>query len=288
MAVKPFNVMALGKTGLFDPKEMGYWDSIDIIKEESVKIQKSFVKIGWYLKHIRDNELYREDGYANIYECAASQFSYSQSTVSRFISICEKFSKDHDSPELDERYSRFDKSQMIEMLPMDQAQLEKVTPEMTVKQIRDIKNDGKKETGNSGKKKTEISVGPEDVGENNLPGQTSIEEDFPEYMPDTTTTSLASEFEMQEENYATPHKESEENKPTGDRKPAEEAVVDGTYKEMVQPELPTLKNKDQRKEWLSNYKAWGLWYRDENIDVNYYKFDFDDGSRLVVAELQKG
>lgn len=31
-------------------------------------------------------------------------------------------------------------------------------------------------------------------------------------------------------------------------------------------------------------KDWGLWYRDDNIDVNYYKFDFKDGSRLVVAE----
>lgn len=48
--------------------------------------------------------------------------------------------------------------------------------------------------------------------------------------------------------------------------------------------LPKLKNDDQRKQWLRNYKAWGLWYRDENIDVNYYKFDFPDGSRLVVAE----
>ena len=52
----------------------------------------------------------------------------------------------------------------------------------------------------------------------------------------------------------------------------------------VQPELPVLKNNDQRKEWINNYKDWGLWYRDEHIDVNYYKYDFSDGSRLVVAE----
>lgn len=52
----------------------------------------------------------------------------------------------------------------------------------------------------------------------------------------------------------------------------------------TQQELPVLKNNDQRKQWLNNYKAWGLWYRDENIDVNYYKFDFIDGSRVVVAE----
>lgn len=54
--------------------------------------------------------------------------------------------------------------------------------------------------------------------------------------------------------------------------------------EVIQPELPALKNNDQRKQWLGDYKTWGLWYRDENIDVNYYKYDFNDGSRLVVAE----
>lgn len=57
--------------------------------------------------------------------------------------------------------------------------------------------------------------------------------------------------------------------------------------EPKQPELPKLKNNDQRKEWLRNYKDWGLWYHDDRIDVNYYKYDFEDGSRLVVAEYPK-
>lgn len=48
--------------------------------------------------------------------------------------------------------------------------------------------------------------------------------------------------------------------------------------------LPMLKNNDQRKSWIEDYKAWGMWYRDENIDVNYYKYDFSDGSHLIAAE----
>ena len=55
-------------------------------------------------------------------------------------------------------------------------------------------------------------------------------------------------------------------------------------KEPEQPELPRFRNNDQRKEWLRNYKAWGLWYTDRNIDVNYYKYDFADGSRIIVTE----
>lgn len=118
-----------------------------------------------------------------------------------------------------------------------------------------------------------------------MPGQISIEEDFPEYMPDAVGLSSP---DLQEKKYAMSHKETE---PDEEQEFTEEPVVKGTYKEMVtfpwkttQPELPILKNADQRKEWLSKYKEWGLWYRDENIDVNYYKFDFEDGSRLVVAE----
>lgn len=60
-----------------------------------------------------------------------------------------------------------------------------------------------------------------------------------------------------------------------------------TEEETTQPELPRLKNNEERKEWLENYQDWGLWYRDERIDVNYYKYDFKDGSRLVAAEYPK-
>ena len=33
---------------------------------------------------------------------------------------------------------------------------------------------------------------------------------------------------------------------------------------MEQLPLPVMRNNDQRKEWLRNYKAWGLWYTDES------------------------
>lgn len=57
--------------------------------------------------------------------------------------------------------------------------------------------------------------------------------------------------------------------------------------EKVQPPLPLLKNNGQRREWLKSYKDWGLWYRDENIGVEYYKFDFDNGARLIAEVYQE-
>jgi len=50
--------------------------------------------------------------------------------------------------------------------------------------------------------------------------------------------------------------------------------------------LPVMKNNDQRKEWLRNYKVWGLWYEDKNIGVKYYKYDFENGARLIVEEYE--
>lgn len=52
----------------------------------------------------------------------------------------------------------------------------------------------------------------------------------------------------------------------------------------AQPELPLMKNNDQRKEWLRNYQAWGLWYEDERIGVRYYKYEFDNGAQLIAEE----
>ena len=55
-------------------------------------------------------------------------------------------------------------------------------------------------------------------------------------------------------------------------------------KEPEQPPLPEMKNNDQRKEWLRNYKSWGLWYTDNHTGVRYYKYDFQNGARLIAQE----
>lgn len=55
-------------------------------------------------------------------------------------------------------------------------------------------------------------------------------------------------------------------------------------KEPEQPPLPEMKNNDQRKEWLRNYKSWGLWYTDHHTGVRYYKYDFQNGARLITEE----
>lgn len=138
MGIKPFDIRSIGRTGIINPDRIGYQDSLDIIGEELHRTRRSFVKIGWYLKHIRDKEMYKEDDYANIYELAADKFNLSQPTATRFMNICQQFSIGHDSPELDEQYIDFNMFQLFEMLPMNQEEVKQITSDMTVAQIRDF------------------------------------------------------------------------------------------------------------------------------------------------------
>ena len=146
MDIKKFDISRLSGNRTFDPALAGYEDSIDIIGDELHNVRKSFVKIGWYLKHINEDNkerMYQKDGYGDIYEMAYAKFKMSKGTVNRMINLCIEFSVGHDSPELDEHYQEFDQSQLFEMLPMNEAEREEITPDMTVKQIREKKAEQK-------------------------------------------------------------------------------------------------------------------------------------------------
>ena len=56
--------------------------------------------------------------------------------------------------------------------------------------------------------------------------------------------------------------------------------------EPEQLELPMFRNNDQRKEWLRNHRDWGVWYTDEHIGCTYYKYDFENGARLIAEEYE--
>ena len=59
--------------------------------------------------------------------------------VSKYIKCNIRFSKNGFSMELDDRYIGFGKSQIQELLSLNSEQLEQVTPDMTVAQIREIR-----------------------------------------------------------------------------------------------------------------------------------------------------
>ena len=46
MGIKPFDIRSIGRTGIVNPEQIGYQDSLDIISEELHRTRRSFVKIG--------------------------------------------------------------------------------------------------------------------------------------------------------------------------------------------------------------------------------------------------
>lgn len=510
-------------------ENLSYNDAKTLLEEKLMNIKRSFISAGYYLKYIRDNELYLEGGYNTIWEFAEDNFGIKRTTASRWMLMNDRFSVDGNTAILAEEYKEFGKSQLQEMLYLEDEQMEQVTPEMTVKEIREIRTpeknlvkpdqnqekyldafaryfiscehdwltkDFQNRVMNVNKSPVEIknhlganrrtwyfstdngvahinlfddyvqlwdekhmymgdfdwfyfaatlqrvwnivameeaqrkcelekkcatshnigtcihrpefpctlpeasklavgdgidcnmkccrncqkrnecgyrcnSASGHPMEEEQVPGQMSVE-DYPELLPDQTDSDIA--IDNEEDNVvdeqpvpAIAHYETEtdsvvpvidaeykevaaenmENQEMcctnsselddvvysqiaiRDYLEEEERTLDEYEKvnsedgglprnlmmrqrmlvkalrllmeheadqddqeeddepdeiEFVQPELPVLKNNDQRKEWLKDYKSWGLWYRDENIDVNYYKYDFCDGSRLVVAE----
>lgn len=508
-------------------EKLTYADAKNILQEKLTNIKMSFIAAGYFMKYIRDHEMYREDGYANIWEFAEDIFGIKRTTASRWMLMNDRFSVNGNTPILADEYKAFGKSQLQEMLYLEDEQMEEVNPDMTVKEIRELRSPEKKlvkpdqeqreyldafanhfitckhdwllqdfqnrvvnvdkipeeiknhlgpdhrtwhfATDNGAahinmfddyvqlwdenkthmgnfdwfylaaalqrmwnivamenaqkEQKTECATShktgacihrpefscalPEasklavgdgidcnkkccwdcpkrmecgyrcnsasghPIEDEQIPGQMNVE-DYPEILPETEETDKV--IDDDEDNVVI---EQDENviSPTESVIEDNENVIDAEYTEVaaesteteeiccqkaadldeltfsqiaiwdyleeeertlaeyekvnsedgglplnlmmrqrmlvkglrllkeheadqdnqeeydefeeiepVQPDLPVLKNNDQRKAWLNDYKSWGLWYRDENIDVNYYKYDFSDGSRLVVAE----
>lgn len=140
-----------------------YGEAKDIIRKDLESMSKKFITIGYYLKYIRDKKLYIQDGFESIWEFAQDTYGISKSTCSRWMHMNDKFSEGGNSPELRQEFASFGKSQLQEMLYLDDKQIEQAKPEMTAKEIREIRK-------------------PQNQ-EENLEGQMSIE-DYPEMLPE--------------------------------------------------------------------------------------------------------
>ena len=337
-----------------------YQEAKNILREKMDVMKKNFIAAGYYMKYIRDNELYREDGYGSIWEFAEDNYGIRKSTASRWMAMNDKFSQGGNSPNLADEFKGFEKSQLQEMLYLDDKQIEEVTPDMTVKEIREVRKPEKKSpiergciTGKSpygncvccGKNDVECCAqcsaddcngrcgwidaavatsqqddsdpdglvdmnSPEDVDDHadlhedpaeeveKVEAEVVEDDDLPagekfEELSDKTDMDLLQDLlDREKDRLDLMREEFSEN----DIRVRKQKLIIGAYAGMIadldicsdqnheQPELPTFRNNDQRKEWLRNYKAWGLWYEDKNIGARYYKYDFQNGARLIVEE----
>ena len=341
-------------------EDLSYEEVKNILREKMDVMKKNFIAAGYYMKYIRDNELFREDGYESIWEFAEDNYGIRKSTASRWMAMNDKFSQGGNSPNLADEFKGFEKSQLQEMLYLDDKQIETVTPDMTVKEIREVRKPEKKSpiergciTGKSpygncvccGKNDVECCAQcsadgcngrcgwidaavatsqqddsdpdglvdmnpPEDVNDHadlhedpaeeveKVEAEVVEEDDLPaggkfEELSDKTDMDLLREL-LEREKYrlGLMREEYSEN----DIRVRKQKLIIGAYAGMIadlvvyaeqdreQPELPKLRNNDQRKAFLNNYREWPVWFKVNEASEVYYRYDLPDGSSIVICE----
>ena len=344
-------------------EDLSYEEVKNILREKMDVMKKNFIAAGYYMKYIRDNELYREDGYESVWEFAEDNYGIRKSTASRWMAMNDKFSQGGNSPNLADEFKGFEKSQLQEMLYLDDKQIEEVTPDMTVKEIREVRKPEKKSpierrciTGKSpygncvccGKNDVECCAQcsaddcngrcgwidaavatsqqddsdpdglvdmnpPEDVNDHadlhedpaeeveKVEAEVVEDDELPvdgkfEELSDQTDMDLLRDL-LEQEKYrlGLMREEYSEN----DIRVRKQKLIIGAYAGMIsdldlytdqdreQPELPKLRNNDQRKAFLNNYREWPVWFRVNEASEVYYRYDLPDGSSIVICEYRQ-
>ena len=104
---------------------------------------EDFFTVGYYLRQISEGALFLEDGYESIWDFAKSEFNLSTASASRFMAINSKFSIDGGRT-MEPKYIGMGVSKLQEMLTLPDEDLERVTKETTVREIRAMKAAKKK------------------------------------------------------------------------------------------------------------------------------------------------
>lgn len=419
----------------------------NIITTKMKETAENVIIIGYCLRQIDENKLYLQEGHNTVARYAEEKYGMGPAAVSKYIKCNIRFSKNGFSMELDDRYIGFGKSQIQELLSLNSEQLEQVTPDMTVAQIREIRKpkevpyyplEGQMEITEFLESEEPVQepseapvsfqmdvseLAPEELEEeaqeapvmdyntrgvycnafarflierfknwfkndyeNRVLLVTEFEKQlkerfhgtwyfrdpvqggvahinlFPEYIQiwdgagkclgetewfylcasiqgmwnevalevaakmqqipseccensseeelEEIATSQQDELEVPEEEltdlellrgmlekekgYLEEMIKVNEAEPLPENLIRKKRILVGALAGMLcdleepepeepeQPPLPLMRNNDQRKEWLRDYKSWGLWYTDDHIGCRYYKYDFDNGARLIA------
>lgn len=114
-----------------------------VIKEQMRNIQNAFITIGFQLHWIRNNNMYRVLNYKNVYEYAEKEYGIKKTTCCNFISIIENYADRDENGEVIESisgcYRNYSAGQLVAMLGMPDEMKQQVSPDMSVRAIKRLK-----------------------------------------------------------------------------------------------------------------------------------------------------
>ena len=291
-----------------------------ILQANMNTLKMSFIAAGYYLKYIRDHELYLEDGYQSIWEFAEDNYGIKKSTASSWMTMNDRFSQGGNSPVLSEEYRGFEKSQLQEMLYLDDKQIQAVAPDMTVKEIREVRKPEK--PAEEDQKECIEAVATSQRKEPDPAPDTDPPEEIPESEPEVITEENIEVVEAEEGSAEELYEETSDQSDIdilkeeldkaknnlnlmrscyteNDIRVRKQKLIVGALagtlcdleevdipepRQKELPELPAMRNNDQRKEFLSKYQAWPVWFEVPQASEVYHRFELPDGSSIVICE----
>lgn len=106
-------------------------------------LKKKYMALGFHLDEFVINQYYRDFGFDNIYDFAMENLGLDRSAVSRCISVWQTFADRNKSgmPTMfvDSNFADYSYSQLVEMLSIPEEERKKISPNLTIKQIREFK-----------------------------------------------------------------------------------------------------------------------------------------------------
>lgn len=112
------------------------------IKRFMGKSAQDMVQLGYLLRTMLEKKIW-EEHYLSFDDYLEAELKMEYTMATRFIKANKKYSIQGNSMEIDEKYKNYSQGILIEMLNMPEELEEKITPDMTVKQVREVKRQEK-------------------------------------------------------------------------------------------------------------------------------------------------
>lgn len=119
-----------------------------------------FVRTGYLLKKARDTDILAASGYNTVAEFANAEYGLSKDIVSRYIAINDRYSEGGYSDRLQDKYEGYGVAKLQDMLTLPIEVVDLISPEMTRKEIAEVKAEVREEEAIS---PVEVAIEGEDV-----------------------------------------------------------------------------------------------------------------------------
>lgn len=120
---------------------VGLCEYIDLEKsinnlDSAVKnLATNFMKVGKYLKEVKEHAKFQELGFESIYELTEVNYGFSKTTTKNFISVYEKFGDMDTYNLISNKYQGYNFSKLVELVS-EKENIDDYSPLQTVKEIR--------------------------------------------------------------------------------------------------------------------------------------------------------